>query len=62
MKPCVALVLPRLRQYFPENQLGASLKLNDKRLKGAQVLGYFPENQLGASLKRVMVVVPFCRS
>ena len=45
--------LPRMisaRSYFPENQLGASLKVHSRCPK-AFMRSYFPENQLGASLK-----------
>ena len=38
------------RDHFPENQLGASLKLAVAVLAGEAELD-FPENQLGASLK-----------
>ena len=38
---------------FPENQLGASLKVENKITVSYQNAPDFPENQLGASLKVV---------
>ena len=41
------------RSYFPENQLGASLK-GDRRRDRHRDGADFPENQLGASLKAAL--------
>ena len=46
--------MPPPRSHFPENQLGASLKLFYSG-KDATFNRHFPENQLGASLKPLLM-------
>ena len=56
MKRSCAVLESRAPFDFPENQLGASLKLVGSEWHGGDS-PYFPENQLGASLKLVCVLV-----